>query len=284
MKITRNFIRDHAKQLIDSPTPLLDVEILFCYVGKFTKIQLITDENLILSDDQYQLFEALLTRRKMGEPIAYLLGEKEFWSLPLKVNQHTLIPRAATECLVEYVLQHFDNSTLHCLDLGTGSGAIALALASERSNWYIDAVDISLDALAVAKENAARLALEQITFYQGHWFEPLAMKNQYHIIVSNPPYVEKNSSYLERLAYEPQQALVAGEDGLEDIQQIIGKSAGYLVLGGMLVVEHGFDQAKCIQGLFRAAKFTEIITFNDHENIARYTVGKMNVMLSRSAY
>lgn len=278
MKITKTFIAEYAKQLPGSKTPALDIEVMLCHVTQLNKIQLIIQDPITLSDKQEQAFFSLLQRRKKGEPVAYLLGEKEFWSLPLKVNRHTLVPRPATECLVDTVLQRFDElSHIHCLDLGTGSGAIALALATERPHWQIDGTDISADALIMAKENSQRHGLKHVNFYQGDWYQALPAGKKYNLIVSNPPYVEKDSPYLEHLTHEPYHALVAEEQGLAALKRVITGSIDHLHPGAMVVVEHGCEQSIAVEKLFKDSKFNSIEHRKDYEGLNRITAARKSL-------
>ncbi len=229
-----------------------------------------------LAPDQINQYEQLLQRRLQGEPLAYLTGCKEFWSLSLKVSQDTLIPRPETELLVETALElPLRDDKIHALDLGTGSGAIALVLASERPQWQLSATDISPKALQVAKENARTHGLQQIQFFLSHWFETLDTTQPFDLIVSNPPYVAEGDPHLQQdgLPHEPITALTAGDDGLNDLRTIIQHAPHYLQPQGWLIVEHGVDQGVAVQTLFRQAGFEQVSTRQDLERRDRISLG-----------
>ena len=230
-----------------------------------------------LGKHQIARYRELLQRRRAGEPLAYLTGEKEFWSLPLKVTPATLIPRPETELLVELALEFGDSTAPvpRVLDLGTGSGAIALALAHERPGWRITATDVSREALAVAEENARRLGLQGVRFLAGHWFDALAAGERFHLIASNPPYVAEGDPHLleSGLPHEPGSALIAGPEGLDDLRRIISGAPCHLEPGGWLLVEHGADQGRAVRELFRKSGFHEVVTRKDLGGRDRVTLG-----------
>ena len=218
----------------------------------------------------------LVARRAAGEPLAYITGRREFFGLDLEVNPHVLIPRPDTETLVEWALEHLPTTTAHALrvlDLGTGSGAIALALKAQRPYAQVQALDRSEAALAVARRNAARLSLD-ITFAQGNWLD--GNHQRYHLIVANPPYVADADPHLSALAHEPLQALTAGSDGLQDLLTIIASAPDHLYPGGSLMLEHGQDQAATVRELLTAAGFCHIASRRDLAGIERCSGGRLS--------
>ncbi len=217
--------------------------------------------------DAAATFAALCRRRQAGEPVAYLTGRKEFWGLDLAVDARVLTPRADTETLVEWALALIDGTDRpRVLDLGTGSGAIALAFKSSRPDAVVEAVDASSDALAVARGNARELGLE-VLFQAGDWLEQVS--GVYDLIVSNPPYIPEADPHLPALAHEPLQALVAGADGLDDIRCIVSQAPGRLVAGGWLLLEHGHDQARAVRELLTAAGLAGAVSRRDLAGIER---------------
>jgi release factor glutamine methyltransferase len=256
--------------------PQLEAELLLARAMRVSRSHLYAYPEQILSTQQLNLLQQMLKRRLQGEPIAYILEEKEFWSLNLRVTPDTLIPRPETELLVELVLHTLPKEiSQNVVDLGTGSGAIALALAKERSKWHITATDQSPAALNIAQQNAERLSLGNIEFCQGTWCEALA-KHYYHAIVSNPPYIRQEDPHLSQgdLRFEPQSALVSGRDGLDAISAIITQSIHYLLPSGYLFLEHGFDQAVAVRQLLQQAGFLRVKSYRDLAGQERVTVGK----------
>jgi release factor glutamine methyltransferase len=221
-------------------------------------------------------FEALLRRREAGEPVAYITGWRGFWSLELEVSAATLIPRPETELLVEQALLRLPSGApLELVDLGTGSGAIALALAHERPRWKITASDASSAALAVARRNARRLQLGQVRFVEGDWLAPLAGQC-FDAIVSNPPYIEADDPHLQRgdLRFEPATALAAGVDGLDDIRRIVDAARAHLKAHGWLLFEHGWDQGEAVRSLLSSAGYSDVFTAKDLEDRDRVSGGR----------
>lgn len=263
-----------TSQLAQSPTARLDAEVLTAFVCQLSREQLITLDQSTITDQQQYALQQLILRRQQGEPIAYLTGKREFYSLELAVNHTTLIPRPETECLVELVLEKIPpvntSSPVTIVDLGTGSGAIALAIAKQRPDCQLIATDNSQTALQLATDNAELHAIKNIEFRHGHWFEPLA-KNSVHIIVSNPPYIAAGDVHLSRgdVRYEPHTALVAGSDGLDDIRLITGKAKEYLLPGGLLMLEHGAEQAQKVHALLIAAGADNIVCHQDLAGLDR---------------
>ncbi len=207
----------------------------------------------------------LLARRRAGEPIAYITGRREFWSLELRVSPHTLIPRAETELLVEQALALIPQTASFTIaDIGTGSGAVALALASERSRCRILATDLSAAALDVAQDNARRLRLDRIEFREGSWFSPLTGE-RFAIVVSNPPYVREGDPHLDSgdLRFEPALALRAGPDGLDAIRAVAAQALNCLDSGGWLLLEHGYDQGPAVGDILREAGYRDCVSHRD---------------------
>lgn len=272
-------LRDAADQLTAlGEGARREAELLLCHVLGKPLSYLRTHDDTVLDADQQQRFRVLLEKRKLGEPIAYLLGEREFWSLPFLVTPDTLIPRPETELLVELALQAGDAlapaaTPLSVVDLGTGSGVIALALASERPHWQLLATDASHAALRIAQKNARRLKRDNVEFLFGSWLTPLAGR-RFHLIVSNPPYIASADPHLRDLGFEPQSALVAGNDGLDDIRIIVREAPAHLHDGGWLLIEHGYDQGDAVRALFMAAGFAAVETRQDLGGNDRVTRGR----------
>jgi len=253
----------------------LDAELLLARILDRNRTYLHTWPERPLEPAQEASFQELVRRRAEGEPVAYLLGEAEFWSLPLAVTEHTLIPRPETERLVETALELIPEDAQWTLaDLGTGSGAIALALAGERPACHLHAVDASAEALAVARENAIRLGLA-VEFHLGHWFEPLAGM-QFELIVSNPPYVAAADPHLSLgdVRFEPLSALASGPDGLDDIRHIVLAAQAYLRPGGWLLLEHGHDQGEAVRNIYKSNHYSDIRTVQDLEGRDRCCLGR----------
>lgn len=259
-------------ELPDSPTPRLDAELLLAHALGKPRSYLHTWPEREVEAEPGARFAADLARRKAGEPVAHILGRQGFWSLELDVAPHTLIPRPDTELLVETVLELLPALPATVLDLGTGTGAIALALASERPAWRVTGVDRVPEAVALAERNRARLELGNAAFVESHWFSALAGQC-YRLIVSNPPYIAAADHHLDEgdLRFEPSSALVAGVDGLDDIRQIIAQAPGYLEPAGWLLLEHGFNQAVAVRELLVARGFSAVESRRDlggHERIS----------------
>lgn len=264
-------------QLLEhSDSALLDAEVLLSHVLQQSRAWIMAYQDEKISAEQANQFKTLVTRREQGTPIAYLTGQQEFWSLPLKVNQHVLIPRPETELLVEQALELLPNdSTANIADLGTGSGAIALAIAYERPEAEITGVDQSEPALEVARENAANLRLSNTRFVVGNWLQPLST-GRIDMIVSNPPYIASADPHLQQgdVRFEPKTALVSGIDGLQDIFQIISQAPDYLSDNGYILLEHGFTQGKAVRRLLEQRGFGSVETATDLSGHPRVTQGQ----------
>jgi len=258
--------------------PRLELSLLLSSVLEQSRVWLIAHDEEFLSQETLEAFLALEARRQAGEPIAYLLGWREFMGHRLAVSPSVLIPRPETEVLVEAVLAALSKSTSPAiLDLGTGSGAIALSLSLALEHARVVATDISAQALKVAEQNADQLGA-RVTFLHGSWFEPVAPTERFDVIVSNPPYVHPNDDHLRQgdLRFEPKQALTDGVDGLSSYRDIIDQARLFLKLGGWLWVEHGYDQAEPIRELFEKSGFNDIKTLKDLSAHPRVTAGSYN--------
>ncbi|MEO6699135.1 MAG: peptide chain release factor N(5)-glutamine methyltransferase [Paraperlucidibaca sp.] len=238
-----------------------------------TQAWLLTWPDALLSDDELTRADAWLARRAAGEPLAYLRGEQEFWSLSLRVAPGILVPRADTECLVEQALLRIpERAALRILDLGTGSGAIALAIAHERRQAQVFAADRSAVAVSVAQANAARLALP-VSCRESDWFSAFAGE-RFDMIVSNPPYIAEDDPHLAALAYEPISALASADHGLADLRQLIAQAPAYLRAKGWLLLEHGHDQALAVRELLQQAGFEEVVSVRDLGGNERVSGGR----------
>lgn len=257
-----------------SDSPRLDAELLLAHALGAPRTRLRSAPEERVDPATAARFAALLERRAAGEPVAYLVGRREFWSLELEVGPAVLVPRPDTETLVSEALRRIpDDAPTRVLDLGTGSGAIALALKHERPRALVTALERSPAALAVARGNAARLGLA-LELIEGDWFGPLAGR-RFELIVANPPYIAADDPHLAALGHEPRAALVAGTAGLDDLERIIAAAPAHLVPGGGLVVEHGADQGPAVRDLLAAAGFDGVRTATDGAGRARISMGTM---------
>ncbi|MDF1819682.1 MAG: peptide chain release factor N(5)-glutamine methyltransferase [Immundisolibacteraceae bacterium] len=254
----------HQLQSVAGESAQVEADLLLMTVLDCNRAQLFSAGDEPITAAQHRQLTTLVGRRLQGEPMAYILGKREFWSLDLTVNGATLIPRPETEQLVEIALQEITGEQARVADLGTGSGAIALALASERPHWQLIATDASQAALEVANGNARALALSNVEFRQGEWFVPLAGE-QFDLIISNPPYVAVDDPCLKQgdTAMEPRTALAAGDDGLDDLRQLINGAAEFLHTGGQLLLEHGNDQQAELARLLTTAGWHQIRYYED---------------------
>jgi len=257
-----------------SDTARLDLEVLLCHVLGKPRSYLFTWPEKELDQQQINYFNDLLKRRAEGEPIAYLTGEKEFWSLSLDVDTTTLIPRPDTELLVETALNVLDKPDARVLDLGTGTGAIALALASENSGWKILAVDTVVGAVELAEKNRQRLGLDNVSVIRSDWFENIPAQ-KFDLIVTNPPYIDVDDHHLKEgdVRFEPVSALVSGNKGMADIEIIICGAKEYLVDEGCLLIEHGYQQAKAVRTRLQNEGFLYVETACDIAGLERLTSG-----------
>lgn len=265
-----------------SDSPRLDIELLLAWVLQKNRTFLFTWPETQLTDEQQLQFAEAFSRRLQGEPIAHILGEREFWSLPISVNATTLIPRPDTELLVATALEIFADDAKDVqrklLDLGTGTGAIALALASEKPAWQCTGVDRVADAVALAEFNRDKLSLPNVRFLQSNWFDAIAAEegSVFDMIVSNPPYIDPQDPHLQQgdVRFEPLSALIAEQQGLADIRFIVERAPAFLQPGGWLLIEHGYDQGDAVQALFVARGFHCCATRKDYGDNDRVTLGQ----------
>ncbi|MEG3768139.1 peptide chain release factor N(5)-glutamine methyltransferase [Alteromonas sp. 14N.309.X.WAT.G.H12] len=264
-----------GKTLALSESADTDARVLLCHVLQQNRTYLYTWPEKPLTEAQRQTYESLVHQRAQGQPVAYLTGYREFWSLKLKVEPATLIPRPDTELLVETALSLLTVEDRTVCDLGTGTGAIALAIASERFDLEVTGVDKFENVVELARLNAQDNDITNVQFIQSHWFDAIA-QTTFDMIVSNPPYVESDSPYLSQgdVRFEPRSALTAGKDGLDDIATIIVKARKHLRLHGWLLLEHGHNQGASIREQFAHAGYQNIHTYQDLAGLDRLTVGK----------
>jgi release factor glutamine methyltransferase len=264
-----------ATELRDvSDTPRLDVELLLSHLLEKDRVFLLTWPEYELDAEQQIAFDEAMARRRRGEPVAHILGRREFWSLPLWVNASTLIPRPDTELLVETALNRLPQTAQRVLDLGTGTGAIALALASERPQWELTACDLSADAVALAERNRQHLGLTNLRIMQSDWFNQITPAD-FDAIVSNPPYISPADDHLAQgdLRYEPQTALVAAENGLADLRVIIERAAALNQRSFWLLLEHGWQQGEPVRQLMHSTGFCQVETLRDLAGHERVSLG-----------
>lgn len=256
-----------------SDSPRLDAELLLCHVIDKTRTWLFTWPEKEISPADLGAVNQLLVRRVHGEPIAHILGQREFWSLNFECNNSTLIPRPDTECLIEKALDLELPQKSRILDLGTGTGAIICALASEFPQAECIGVDFSQDAVALATINKTALSLSNVDIAQSDWFENVYGK--FNLIISNPPYIDENDEHLSQgdVRFEPLSALVAKDEGLADIKKITTDAKDYLVAGGWLMFEHGWQQAEAVQSILISAGFSQVESGADYGGNLRFTLG-----------
>ncbi len=275
MKNYETALKDAIEKLKHLDNPKFEAESLLSFVLQRNRSHIIAFPEKIIDEVLYAQYLDLINKRSLGIPHAYLVGEKEFYDLTLKVTPATLIPRADTELLVETALSKMDNRAIYnVIDMGTGSGAIALTIKKHRPHANVYAVDQSIDALVVAKENAERLNLS-VEFIQSDWFSNVFIK-EFDLIVSNPPYIEKQDQHLvgDGVKYEPIFALVAEDDGYSDLYHLIEKSWSVLKDGGWLMMEHGFEQGSKLRDAFSTFGYSNVETLKDLGGNDRITIGK----------
>ena len=275
MATIQSCLRESERLQAVSDTARLDAEILLAKVIEKDRTYLYTWPEKQLSQHQLAQYQRFLSRRESGEPIAYITGSQEFYSLELAVNTSTLIPRPETELLVDIALELLESdSDKKCLDLGTGTGAIALAIASQRASWHITALEKQVEAVTLAQANRQRLNINNVNIIQSDWFTALKEgHDQFDIIVSNPPYIDKNDVHLSQgdVRFEPSSALVSGDSGLQDILNIIQMAPRFMHSGAWLLLEHGYQQADAVAALFKRFAYSNIILRRDLAGQARVT-------------
>ena len=265
-----------ASEILDrgqTDSPGLDAEVLLAHVLGQGRAWLLSHTDDALSEEAAAAYFSLIAERAAGMPVAYLTGMREFWSMELKVSPEVLIPRPETELLVELALAALPGRGARVLDLGAGSGAISLAITRERPGIEVIGVDKSPAAIRIARENAERYGIANVTFIVSDWFSAVSAR-RFDLVVANPPYIDPDDAHLlGEVRFEPRDALVSGNRGLADLETIISAAESSMVPGGCLMVEHGFDQAEAVSGLFRAAGFDDVKTFSDLAGLPRVTRG-----------
>ncbi|WP_355660810.1 peptide chain release factor N(5)-glutamine methyltransferase [Halomonas salifodinae] len=259
-----------------SATPRLDAEVLLCHVLGVERTWLYTWGDRQAPSFERARFEALVAARAQGHPVAYLTGEREFWGLRLATSPATLIPRPDTETLVEAALARAAAPTGRLLDLGTGTGAIALAFASERPGWTVLGVDLAPEAVSLARQNAGRLGIANADFRKSDWFSALGDDERFALIVANPPYIAADDPHLGQgdVRFEPASALVADEDGLADLQHLVVEARQYLTPGGWLLLEHGYAQGAAVRRALTDAGYAEVASLTDLGGRERLSLGR----------
>lgn len=273
----RQALQQASKQLADSsPSAMLDSQVLLTHVLQCNTAHLAAWPEKTLSDTQLADFLQLLKQRQQGVPVAHLTGSREFWSLDFSVDDSTLIPRPETETLVEFILEKFaDIDRLKLLDMGTGTGAIAISVAKQKPDWKIIASDVSEQALALAAKNSSDNLTANVTLVHSNWFDAIA-QDDFNIIVSNPPYIASDDPHLSQgdVRFEPQSALSSGETGMDDIEHICSQAKDHLLKNGWLIVEHGYNQKQLVSDCFTRNGFKEIEQRQDLSGHTRMTAGK----------
>lgn len=276
MPTVKGLLQEAAEKITDSDTARLDAEVLLSHVLDRNRAWLYTWPDKVLASGLADQFRALLERRSAGEPVAHLTGVREFWGLELACNNSTLIPRPETELLVEQALQLLLPDRAQVLDLGTGTGAIALALAHERPKWHLRGTDNSAGAIALARANAKKHGIRNVKWFKGDWFQPLDADVRFDLILSNPPYIAEGDALLEQgdVRFEPRSALVSGEDGLDAIRRLVASAGYWLNPKGWILLEHGYNQASDVRQILAAQGFNSIASFEDLAGHKRATLGR----------
>lgn len=275
----KDVLDQSSKKLeLKSDSALIDAQVLLCYCLECSRSYLYTWPEKKITPEQAACFQDLLARRLQGEPVAYLTGTKAFWNMILRVSPATLIPRPETELLVEKALDCLDpNQSSSILELGTGSAAIALAIAHERPDCQITTVELSPEARVIAQQNIQKYSPGNVTLLEGHWFSPVTAR-KFDLIVSNPPYVADTDPHLHQgdVKHEPQMALQAGIDGLDEIRHIIAHGQDFLNESGWLLLEHGYNQAEAVKELFLQHDYINIKQYQDHAGHIRISLAQEN--------
>ncbi len=262
-----------------SPSATLDAQVLLTHVLQCNTAHLAAWPEKDLTEEQESHYQQLIQQRRQGLPVAHLTGQREFWSLDFSVNSSTLIPRPETETLIEFILTNFsDRENLKLLDIGTGTGAIAITIAIEKPNWQIFASDVSEEALKLARQNSDNHQTDNITFIHSDWFSNIA-PNDFDIIVSNPPYIAADDPHLLQgdVRFEPESALISGTTGMDDIEHLCLHAKNHLTNDGWLIIEHGYNQKQQVADCLAKNGFTEINQKQDLSGHTRMTAGKKKV-------
>lgn len=274
----QSVLNSATNELLDLDTAHLDAEILLQSVLGCDRSHFYSHPEKMVPDDKLESYQSLLSLRAKGTPVAYLTGQKEFWSLTLKVTDDTLIPRPETELLVEHALELIpDDAPLNVLDMGTGTGAIALSIARERPQLNIIASDISERTLDIARSNAKLNKISNVKFIHSNWFSEIK-DGPFDLIICNPPYIAEQDTHLQEgdVRYEPRQALVSGPEGLDDLRIIIQQSPDFLKHGGHMLLEHGYQQGQKITELLKSFHYSEINILRDMAGHHRSTTAIFN--------
>lgn len=267
------------KHLLKNPNIARHIhEQLLLFILNKNRSFLISHDDYCLNDDENQCYQQAITELQSGKPLAYIIGSQGFWKHDFLANEHTLIPRPDTEILIETVLDYTEKnslSNLKILDLGTGTGCIAISLAYEKPNATVTAVDFSQSALEIAQQNAERIGVKNIKFLQSDWFKNIG-EQKFDVIVSNPPYIDKDDTHLANLTHEPITALVAENNGLADIEHIVKNAKHYLYENGILAIEHGYNQGEQVRTIFNQNGFLFVKTVKDYGGNDRVTWGLLS--------